>query len=268
MTDKRIPNERRQYEYKSVYPEKSIVIDGVDVSGCELYRNDNGVFAPDGTAERTELCYLTNDYCYNNPNCYYKQLKRSEAQCEGMFITHTDLEKKYKAKEQECEELKDLANHNGRVCNERLDKIDELEHNINELNGQLDQLEEENRSLKKQLQFEFDETLLQYSNTIEDLQKQLNNTVMQKCPQCGEVYLNPVGCELHEENQQLKAENKTQKETIDGFLSILDKLGKSNIKLRETLTEIKDIVKQGVKIHDDIIVSKKILQIIDEVEND
>lgn len=116
--------------------------------------------------------------------------------------------------------------------------------NCYELAEQLDQLEEENRSLKKQLQFEFDETLLQYSNTIEDLQKQLNNTVMQECPQCGEVYLNPVGCELHEENQQLKAENKTQKETIDGFLTILDKLGKSNIKLRETLIEIKEIAEE------------------------
>lgn len=156
------------------------------------------------------------------------------------------LDKQLKAKEQECEELKDLVNHNGRVCNERLDKIDELEHNINELNEQLDQLKAENDSLKRQLQFEFDETLLQYSNTIEDLQKQLNNTVMQKCPQCGEVYLNPVGCELHEENQQIKAENKTQKETIDGFLTILDKLGKSNIKLRETLTEIKEIAEKQI----------------------
>jgi hypothetical protein len=35
------------------------------------------------------------------------QLKRSEAQCEGMFVTHTDLEMKYKAKEQECETLKE-----------------------------------------------------------------------------------------------------------------------------------------------------------------
>ena len=32
---------------------------------------------------------------------------------------------------------KDLAQHNGRVCNERLDKIDELEHDNNELQGQL-----------------------------------------------------------------------------------------------------------------------------------
>ena len=51
MTDKQIPNERRQYEYKSVFTytdnttddndkimenlHKQIIIDGVDVSGCE-----------------------------------------------------------------------------------------------------------------------------------------------------------------------------------------------------------------------------------------
>lgn len=52
-------------------------------------------------------------------------------------------------KEQECEELKDLANHNGRVCNERLDKIDELEHVINELNGQLDQLKQTLTEIKE-----------------------------------------------------------------------------------------------------------------------
>ena len=62
--------------------DKQIIIDGVDVSVCKLYNEDNGVVAPDGTAERTELCYLTNDYCENNPNCYYKQLKRKEQECE------------------------------------------------------------------------------------------------------------------------------------------------------------------------------------------
>ena len=93
MTDKQIPNERRQYEYKSIYPEKLIIIDGVDVSRCIHYK---------ATGKYNTCGY----YCEQNPNCYYKQLKRSEAQCEGMFVSHTDLEKKYKAKEQECERLK------------------------------------------------------------------------------------------------------------------------------------------------------------------
>lgn len=138
MTDKQIN-----------YEQNSVIIDDIDVSECVYYK---------ATGKYDSCGY----YCEQNPNCYYKQLKRSEAQCEGMFVSHTDLEKKYKT------------------------------------------LEEENRSLKKQLQFEFDETLLQYSNTIEDLQKQLNNTVMQKCPQCGEVYLNPVGAKLYEALIEIK----------------------------------------------------------------
>lgn len=62
--------------------EKKMIINDVNVSECELYRDDNGVFAPDGTAERTELCYLTNDYCGNNPSCYYKNWQRAEQKLE------------------------------------------------------------------------------------------------------------------------------------------------------------------------------------------
>lgn len=32
--------------------------------------------------------------------------------------------------------------------------------------------------------------------------EELKKGVMLKCPQCGEVYLNRVGCELYEENQK------------------------------------------------------------------
>ena len=105
--------------------DKQIIIDGVDVSGCELYRNDNGVFAPDGTAERTELCYLTNDYCGNNSNCYYKQLKR---------------------KEQECEELKE------RLYVQAKEKVKYI--------FELDQLKAENEELKKQLTILDDEDVV------------------------------------------------------------------------------------------------------------
>lgn len=74
--------------------DKQIIIDGVDVSVCKLYNEDNGVVAPDGTAERTELCYLTNDYCENNPNCYYKQLKRKE-QALDEIEKYLDAQQKY-----------------------------------------------------------------------------------------------------------------------------------------------------------------------------
>ena len=75
-----------------------IIVDGVNVSEC-VYRAE-------------EKCILKDDECCLFPNCYYKQLKR---------------------KDLEIEKYKDLALHNGKVCNERLDKIDELEYKINEM---------------------------------------------------------------------------------------------------------------------------------------
>lgn len=138
--------------------DKQIIIDGIDVSGCPHYIHKDG-------------------------SC-------SSHDCECIKCVHNEcFYKDYKAKEQECEELKE-----------------NLPNAITRLMGELD---------------------------------------------------------------QLKAENKTQKETIDGFLSILDKLGKSNIKLRETLTEIKEIATEnslaqvGYNPDWDIILQK-----ISEVEND
>lgn len=64
--------------------DKQIIIDGVDVSGCEWYSST--YFKP---------C----DGCKNTPNCYYKQLKRDEQRI-------VELNKTIKAKEQECERLK------------------------------------------------------------------------------------------------------------------------------------------------------------------
>ncbi len=33
---------------------------------------------------------------------------------------------------------------------------------------------------------------------------ELKNTVMQKCPQCGEIYLNPIGAKLYEALVEIK----------------------------------------------------------------
>lgn len=74
MTDKQIPNERRLYEYKSIYPEKSIIIDGVDVSGCKWFTHN-------------QLCECAikpadDFHCHANPNCYYKKWQHKEQECE------------------------------------------------------------------------------------------------------------------------------------------------------------------------------------------
>lgn len=70
------------------------VINGVDVSGCEFYFEDNGVIAPDGTPEQANICSSAekscenSDSCYCNKDCYYKQLKRLEAEYDDLHLSY------------------------------------------------------------------------------------------------------------------------------------------------------------------------------------
>ena len=63
--------------------DKQIMIDGVDVSGCISFDKNN---------EYNICCYddIREDkipfanFCVENKNCYYKQLKRKEQECERL----------------------------------------------------------------------------------------------------------------------------------------------------------------------------------------
>ena len=61
--------------------DKQIIIDGVDVSGCEWIREvglDSQYICTCNSPNKTS------GYCKDNPNCYYKQLKRKEQECEEL----------------------------------------------------------------------------------------------------------------------------------------------------------------------------------------
>ena len=100
--------------------DKQIIIDRVDVSGCIYFKMNN----------KTPMCRACNSgvgspYCEYHKDCYYKQLKEKEKECE-------ELEKLYK-------ELQDdmLA------CNKCRATI--------KLQQQLDQLKAENEKLEQVL---------------------------------------------------------------------------------------------------------------------
>lgn len=91
--------------------DKQIIVDGVDIGWCKNYNEAN--------SKDCETLYI----CAENPNCYYKQLKRKEQECE-------ELKEKYlKLKEQNGSNIVQL----------------------NTVNEQLDQLKAENEELKKLL---------------------------------------------------------------------------------------------------------------------
>lgn len=122
-------------------PSKQIIIDGVDVSGCpqlmEDYQRANNI---EGRYEHIKhVCECgergVEEYwfeCKYNPNCYYKQLKR---------------------KEQECDMWKNLTVDNGAVAlkyQEQLDLLKAENKHLNDLlNQALKELEQSREAIEK-----------------------------------------------------------------------------------------------------------------------
>ena len=89
--------------------DKQVIINGCDVAGCEylgLYKECK--------LKCGSCCPID---CSDNPNCYYKQLKRKEQECQQAMDNYVQLDLQrvkeynelvdlYKAKEQECERLR------------------------------------------------------------------------------------------------------------------------------------------------------------------
>lgn len=65
--------------------DKQIIIDGVDVSKCEHAYISTSLFEEETYAQCSAF-FLENEdsycECKENPNCYYKQLKRAEQKLE------------------------------------------------------------------------------------------------------------------------------------------------------------------------------------------
>ena len=169
-------------------------------------------------------------------------------------------------KEQECEELKlDLieAKAHGDYLNNLA-----LSETLNLVSEQLDQLKSELKSAKELREYTYDcckqagEELAKNSFEWDGKEKNLvvqamelnerydqlkvengglKKNVMLKCPQCGEIYLSPIGCELYDENADLKAENGELKETINGLLKVQYQLADSCKKYAQERTEIREI---------------------------
>lgn len=75
--------------------DKQIIIDGVDVSGCEHRCDTHKTLLADGhIMEFENYCQITNDGCYAI-NCYYKQLKRAEQKLTKIKKYCTGIKKDY-----------------------------------------------------------------------------------------------------------------------------------------------------------------------------
>ena len=62
-----------------------IIVDDIDVSGCNYVREDT--IPPD--------CDINCSFCYEFKNCYYKQRKRKEQECLTLINKNNRLKEKY-----------------------------------------------------------------------------------------------------------------------------------------------------------------------------
>lgn len=168
-----------------------------------------------------------------------------------------ELYKQLKHKDQELQEAMDnyvqLDLQRVKEYNELVDLYKAKEQECEELNA-------ENISLRDRVS-KLERAILRRNEQLDQLKVEneaLKKTIMYKCPQCGEEYLSPIGASLYEENNKLK----------------------------QILTEIKEIAKHCIKqdicttcdysdkchIEDEEIptydVCKLILQKIREVNNE
>ena len=92
--------------------DKQIIIDGVDVSGCdELWLNFEKNY--NSKCIRFKDVYSQCSYCKDNPNCEYKQLQKEKFEnlnnrqivesAENLIYENSELYKNLKEKEQECD---------------------------------------------------------------------------------------------------------------------------------------------------------------------
>ena len=134
--------------------DKQIIIDGVDVSGCDFYDKNKKyclTLKMDTRGFKNPSCFngdfqkciqdskvCPNTFCDNNPNCYYKQLKRKEQECESLGHTYLEtnelLQDKTKALTNLKSEndvlktmLKDLSYENQKFCYQIEEQTKQLE---------------------------------------------------------------------------------------------------------------------------------------------
>lgn len=117
--------------------DKPIIVDNIDVSKCE-YRDWRNFCHCDNSKENEGEERVTGrGGCKYNPNCYFKQLKRKEEECEKLYIQLKTDEEYHKEEENTLRKIiKNKEERNIELYKENKkfkQAIDEIEYLVTEL---------------------------------------------------------------------------------------------------------------------------------------
>jgi len=229
--------------------DKQIIIDGCDVSGCEFLRN---CIIPDNYG-----CKIDDSLCCDVGNCYYKQLKRKEQECEELkeqLIILDDEDVVVEITVKQFEEYKKLKA-------DREEALKQLEF-VRTLNtvkeAEIKKLEKENEKLKAEIKLS-KEMLIQNTSetnkyTIPQIIEQFisDNYIDQ---QNDDGYTIPIFLQL----EDILYEKESLEEKL-GLAETTKGLQRAEInRLKQTLAEIKEIAEKG---YDSSQITKLILDLI------
>lgn len=160
--------------------DKQIIIDGVDVNECIYFKMNN----------KMPMCRACNSgvgspYCEYHKDCYYKQLKRKEQECEklkldliearahGDYLNNSALSETLKIVSEQCDQLEEEND-------ELKEKVKELRQGWINCDNERN-LQEANSEFRQRVINRYKQTLME----IEEIAKNMNN----------ECFYNDFDCE-------------------------------------------------------------------------
>lgn len=152
--------------------DKQIIIDGVNVAGCEAYKPYLGKYDCIALGNKSAAT------CKGSPNCLFKQLARKTQECEG-------IKKQLERFKTENEKLKDKAYI---LFDEAIIERDNF---IEELKAEKEQVEQEREALQMS-DNEAREIIAELKAECEELKKELEAIYddCKGCPTCNEALYN------------------------------------------------------------------------------
>lgn len=190
---------------------ESIIKDGVNVAECKELHIKEGY---------AENCDLTNCPCWQNPNCYFKQLQRAKAELEqykkSKQASYETMEREWNAAINEYrkiiaenERLKEEITHWSGLANEANERATEYGNECGKLEEEISELKAENEKLKSRNKL--------YKKVIVENQQKFHNQIMilKACIK-GEFSVDDFKnfAKVIDENKRLKADNNKMKDFI------------------------------------------------------
>ena len=123
--------------------DKQIIIDGVDVSKCIYFQKEDDEYTCGA-----EECNGAIVACRACDNCYYKQLKRKEQECERLKETIEENSYRYAELDADFEQLQKKCERLNADNISLRDRVGKLERAILRRNEELDQLKRQHQADK------------------------------------------------------------------------------------------------------------------------